>query len=138
MNDFSQTNCNVFKVDSKQKIVYGKALVPDREDSQGDIVSKEDVEKAAHNFLMNIQKAYVELYTNGINKTDASQIGFMHTVFKGIGGFGYVVESYIDKEDGSWVLATKVTDDKVWDMIEKGLITGYSIGGRGTRIPIKE
>jgi hypothetical protein len=127
---------NITKIDEEKRIVYGKALVPDKVDSQGDIVSKEDIEEAAHNFLINLQKAYIELLTFGVNKTNASQIGYMHRVFKGVGGFGYIVESYIDP-DGAWVLATKINDETVWKMIKDGRITGYSIGGTGKRIPIE-
>jgi DNA adenine methylase len=130
---FNQT-VDIFKVDDEKHIVYGKALVPDRVDSQGDIVSKQDIETAAHNFLINIQKAYAELVSSGANTTNASQIGLMHKVFKGVGGFGYVVESYIDPS-GSWILGTMVTDPTIWQMIKDGQITGYSIGGNGTRIP---
>jgi len=36
------------------------------------------------------------------------------------------------------VLATKINDSRVWDMVEKGEITGYSVGGRGRRIPVEE
>jgi len=126
---------DIAKLDTVQKIVYGKALVPNKLDSQSDIMTKEDIEKTAHNFLINLQKAYVEL-AQGNQVTKASQIGLMHTVFKGVGGFGYVVESYIDPE-GSWVLATKITDDSVWDKIVKGEITGYSVGGKGRRIPLE-
>ena len=125
------------KVDNVKKIVYGKALVPNSVDSQNDTVTKEDIELAAHSFLINLQKAYVELLTLGKQSTKASEIGFMHKVFKGVGGFGYIVESYID-ETGSWVLATKINDDKIWDMVEKKEITGYSIGGKGRRIPVEE
>lgn len=130
---FNQT-VDIFKVDDEKHIVYGKALVPDRVDSQGDIVSKQDIETAAHNFLINIQKAYAELVSSGTNTTNASQIGLMHKVFKGVGGFGYVVESFIDPS-GSWILGTMVTDPTIWQMIKDGQITGYSIGGNGTRIP---
>jgi hypothetical protein len=63
---FNQT-VDIFKVDDEKHIVYGKALVPDRVDSQGDIVSKQDIETAAHNFLINIQKAYAELVSSGTN-----------------------------------------------------------------------
>jgi hypothetical protein len=136
MSDQFKTYFDIQKVDSVKRIVYGRALVPDRVDSQKDIVTREDIEETAHNFLINLQKAYVELL-NGKQTTKASEIGFMHKVFKGVGGFGYIVESYID-DDGSWVLATKITDDRVWDMVEKGEITGYSVGGRGRRIPIEE
>lgn len=125
---------DIEKVDNVKRIVYGKALVPNVVDSQDDIVSKEDIEETAHNFLINLQKAYVELATRGKQSTKASQIGFMHKVFKGVGGFGYIVESYIDPE-GSWVLATKINDETIWKMIEDREITGYSVGGKGRRIP---
>lgn len=131
-----KTYFDIQKVNSEQKIIYGKALVPDKFDSQEDIITKEDIEETAHNFLINLQKAYVELL-NGEQETKASEIGFMHKIFKGVGGFGYIVESYIDPE-GSWVLATKITDDRVWDMVKNKQITGYSVGGRGKRIPIEE
>lgn len=135
MSDQFKAYFDIQKVDNVKRIVYGKALVPDKVDSQKDVVTKEDIEETAHNFLINLQKAYVELL-NGKQTTKASEIGFMHKVFKGVGGFGYIVESYIDPE-GSWVLATKINNDRVWDMIEKGEITGYSVGGRGRRIPIE-
>lgn len=127
---------DIAKVNQMKRIVYGKALVPDKYDSQLDTITKEDIEETAHNFLINLQKAYVELL-KGEQVTKASQIGYMHKIFKGVGGFGYVVESHVD-EDGCWILGTKVTDDKIWDMILKGEITGYSVGGRGRRIPIEE
>lgn len=132
---FNQT-VDIFKIDVMKQIVYGKALVPNKEDLQEDIVSKQDIENAAHNFLINIQKAYQELFSNGVQKTKASEIGLMHRVFKGIGGFGYIVESYIDDE-GSWVVGTKITDSAVWKMVLDKKITGYSIGGKGIRIPVE-
>ena len=135
MSEFNQI-MHITKINEEKRIVYGKALVPDKVDSQGDIVSKEDIEDASHNFLINLQKAYVELLQQGVNKTKASQIGYMHRVFKGVGGFGYIVESYIDSE-GSWVLAVKITDNNIWILIKEGKITGYSIGGTGRRIPIE-
>jgi len=127
---------DIQKIDLAKRIVYGKVLVPDKVDSQEDFVTKEDIEEAAHEFLINLQKAYVELL-DGQQTTKASEIGFMHRVFKGVGGFGYIVESYID-EEGSWVLGTKITDDRVWEMTKNKEITGYSIGGRGRRIKVEE
>lgn len=108
-----------------KKIVYGRALVPDKEDSQGDVVSKEDIELTAHNFLINMQS---QMYDK------PSLIGLQHQVFKDI---GYVVESYIDPIDGSWVLGTKITNDDVWGKVMSGEITGYSIGGAGERVPME-
>lgn len=136
MSESFKQEVSIFKVLEEKQIVYGKALVPNRIDFQGDLVTIEDVEESAHNFLMNLQKAYVELLTEGSSTTNASEIGFMHKIFKGVGGFGYIVESYIDPE-GSWILGTKITDQAVWKMIKEGKITGYSIGGKGVRIPLE-
>lgn len=132
---------DIFKVDNEKHIVYGKALVPNKHDSQGDIVSKADVEEAAHNFLIQLQKSYESLVKGAMSAVSSNnpeevkgQIGVMHRFFKGVGGFGYVVESYIDPT-GSWVLGTKINDETIWKMVKSGQITGYSIGGKGIRIP---
>jgi len=136
--DFVEEFRQVFdiqKIDEAKHLVYGKALVPGKFDSQQDIMRPEEIEKTAHNFLINLQKAYVELLS-GKQVTKASEMGYSHKVFKGVGGFGYIAESYIDPE-GSWVLVTKVTDPNIWRMIQNKEITGYSVGGKGRRIPVQ-
>jgi len=124
----------VSKLDKMKKLVYGKVLVPNTVDKQGDYITPEEIEKAAHNFLINLQIGYNKLKLGQELGHDVSQIGYMHTTFKGIGGFGYIAESYIDAQ-GSWVLVTKITDDKIWKQIVDGVIRGYSIGGKTLRIP---
>lgn len=113
-----------FKKDSEKRIVYGAALVPYEVDLQGDIETPEDIEEAAHRFLSGFQT-----------------IAEMHEKFKGIGD---LKESYIAPVDftlngvyikkGSWVIATKVVDDEVWDKVKKGELTGYSIGYSARRV----
>lgn len=116
-----------FKMDEEQRLVYGIVLVPDVEDLQGDIVSKEDIEAAAHDYLVNSRLIKAQHRA----PTDAD-----------------VVESYVSTVDiqmgkgiapaGSWIMVTKVHSNAMWDAIKKGDITGYSIGGLGTREPIQE
>ena len=115
----------IFKVDEMKRIVFGKVLVPDKEDSQGDIITKEDIEFTAHGFMMTIQQPHED---------DEAGIGHQHQI---VGGIGLVVESYINDE-GSWIMGTKVIDDTVWDKILKGEITGYSVGGVGVRVPLED
>jgi hypothetical protein len=115
------------KMDEEQRLVYGIVLVPDVEDLQGDIVSKEDIEAAAHDYLVNSRLIKAQHRA----PTDAD-----------------VVESYITPDDtqlgkgiapaGSWIMVTKVHSNAMWDAIKKGDITGYSIGGIGTREQIQE
>lgn len=106
------------KEDEEQKLVYGVVYEPDVEDSHGDVMSAEEIEKAAHGFVK-----------------DARNIDEQHNFESGV---GEVVESYIAPSDfdigehsikkGSWVLVTKASDE-IWEDIKKGEITGYSMAG---------
>lgn len=115
----------ILKVDAERRQVGGYALVPDLPDWQGDILSKEAVEKAAYNFLKNLS------HRNQLGQGS----GLEHVQFEGI---GYPIESFMDRDgihgvkDG-WFLKTQVVKDDVWADVKKGLIVGYSIGGKGTR-----
>lgn len=112
----------LFKLDDEQRLIYGVVLVPDVEDLQGDICSKEDIQEAAHDYLVNSRLIKAQHRA----PTDAD-----------------VVECYIAPVDipigkgiapaGSWVMVTKVKSQAMWDAVKKGDVTGYSIGGRGTR-----
>lgn len=121
----------LFKDDAKQ-IVYGVVLTPGLTDSQGDVVSADEIEKAAHRYLVeyrkhDVQHAEVTLGVNG-------------------NPFAETVESFIAPQDmqiadqpvlkGSWVIGVHVTDPDTWGRVQKGEITGFSIGGTGERVPL--
>jgi hypothetical protein len=113
---------DLFKYDEEQRLIYGVVLVPDIEDLQGDIVSKEEIQQAAHDYQ--IKSRLIKAQHRA--PTDAE-----------------VVESYIAPVDipigngiapaGSWILVTRVNSTAMWEAIKKGEITGYSIGGVGER-----
>ncbi|RLF98545.1 MAG: hypothetical protein DRN49_05730, partial [Thaumarchaeota archaeon] len=117
----------IVKVDKKKHIVYGVVLEPEVFDSQKDIVSAEEIEDAAHEFLAFYRK--IDLEHNYVTKKC------------------YPVESYIAPHDmmlgtekvkkGSWILGSKVTDPKIWKDIEDGVLTGYSIVGVAQRLPVE-
>ncbi|MCS3600140.1 XkdF-like putative serine protease domain-containing protein [Bacillus sp. JUb91] len=110
--------------DEEQKLVYGvvyepgSADKPETHDSHGDFMEASDIEKSAHNFILK--------YRNIDTQHDFNA------------GAGEVVESYIAPTDmevngetiikGSWVLVTKATDE-IWESIQKGNYTGYSLAG---------
>lgn len=109
----------VFKADDPQKLVYGIVYEPSVEDSQGDYMDASDIEKAAHGFM----ESYQHIDKQHDFETKA----------------GKVVESYVAPVDieigdtmitkGTWVLVTKATDE-IWDAIQKGDYTGYSMAGQ--------
>ncbi|MGM0215061.1 XkdF-like putative serine protease domain-containing protein [Enterococcus sp. AZ109] len=108
----------VTKADDPQKLVYGVVYEPDAEDAHGDYMDAETIEKAAHNFM-----------------EDYQQIDKQHDFTTNA---GKVVESYVAPVDmeigetpitkGTWVLVTKATDE-MWEGIQKGEFTGYSLAG---------
>ncbi len=113
-----QVNRFLFEKNDPQRLVYGVVYEPGQEDSQGDIMDSEEIEKMAHNFLK-----------------DYRMIDKQHNY---IPGAGEVVESYIVQDNfqkngesikkGSWILVTKASEE-VWEEVQKGNFTGYSMAG---------
>jgi hypothetical protein len=120
-----QKTVPIHKADVEKRLVYGVVSEPDTEDSQGDILSVDEIEKMAHGYLK-----------------DSRVIGEMHLTEAD----AEVVESYIAPIDykvgeetikkGSWVAVIRVNSDTLWEDVKTGDITGLSIGGTGTREPI--
>lgn len=128
----------IAKIDAAKKQIYAYALVPEKEDRQGDIVSKEDVEAAKNSFFRNL----------ALRNQKGSGIGGQHQVFEGI---GYPIGGDIDLDGsygrmlgiaaekcipGGWLLGIQVTDEEVWKKVEAGEITGISIGCLAERIEL--
>jgi hypothetical protein len=116
----------LWKSAEREGKVYGVVLAPDREDSQGDMLDAEDIEKACHRFMVESRKADVQ--HNGV-QAGADLIE------------NYIapVDMQIEGEDvtkGSWVQAWQITDPVVKQEIEEGKRTGFSIGGTGVREPM--
>ena len=115
-------NIPIYKSD-EERFVYGIVLQPDIEDLQGDVISQEEIAKAAHSFVENVQ-------TFGIQH---------NTISKKI----KLWESYLAPQDltiagqevkkGSWVMGVHVNDDEIWKSVKDGTLTGFSIRGKGNR-----
>jgi len=109
----------ICKRDEERQIVYGVVLEPDTVDGQGDVISAEEIEKACHTFMR-----------------EYKTVGFMHKEFN---RELYILENYIAPETlqfdsktvkkGSWIMAVKVEDPLIWDLIKQGKITGFSVQG---------
>lgn len=105
-----------------KRIVYGEVLAPDAVDAQGDRVRAGEIEDAAHRFLAR----------GGV-------VGAMHAPAPGV---GRVVESFVARENdpdftpGAWVLGVQLSE-QAWQSVRSGAWTGFSIGGRATRRPVR-
>lgn len=113
----------IVRKDALRHIAYAAVLVPGEPDSDGEMVTAAKIEEVAHGWM----ESYGNLdLQHTLNNVDAAP-----------------VESYITPADqevsigaktatlpaGSWILAAKVNDHKVWEAIEKQKLTGWSVMG---------
>lgn len=129
----------IAKLDDEKRLAYGVVLKPRPfVDSQGDLVPAEEIEQAAHRFL--IHSRLIDLEHKTVLPPEKAR----------------PVESYIAPQDitwrqngsppkhipaGSWVLVTHIPDDALWQRIKRGELRAYSIRGFGVRkrlTPAKE
>lgn len=117
----------IVKMDELNRVVYGAVYSPDEVDAQNHFMKKPGIQLMAWDFMINLQD-------------QKGGVDYMHNM---MAGAAYVVESYISRQDeyeagtllwtaGSWILATKIVNDQIWQKILDGEITGYSIGASGT------
>ena len=114
-------NINILKAEKKEeKLIYGIVYEPNVPDLQGDFINEIEIEKMAHNYLMNSQ-----------------EIGLQHQM--DISNGVKIVESYIASQDleinknkiikGTWIIACKVLDENIWNLIKENKLTGFSFSG---------
>lgn len=115
----------VLKADAEQQLVYGVILEPDTFDAHGDKVSAEEIEQAAHSYLVNsriigrqhMEKANAQLVESNIAPVDYELNG-------------------APVKQGSWVGVVKVLDPSLWQSVKEGKVTGFSIGGLAEKTPL--
>ena len=109
-----------FTKSSEEGIVYGIVYAPDEVDSQGDFANKDEIKKAAYNFMREGCGYRVDV-NHDMSPTNA-----------------YICESWIVKskdeffdEVGAWAVGIKIEDESLKEMVKSGDITGLSMYGAG-------
>jgi len=130
--DIVEFDVAVLAKSNKKQITYSVVYEPNRVDSQSDWADEEEIEKMAHNYLKN----HLVTVTPAVDLNHETELELEKAI---------PVESYIAPQDftineqtiakGSWVLAMHIPDPEIWEQVEKGEITGYSLRGKGLRIP---
>lgn len=116
------TKGRIIKADTDSHYVTGIVYEPMVEDSQGNYMTEEEITKAAHWFAKNGNAVDIQ---HCFEKCESVA----------------VVESYVAKCDmeiegqaikkGTWLMTAEITDDELWEAVQKGDITGFSMGGVG-------
>ena len=121
MGNFSSLG-KILKVDAETHYITGIVYEPLVEDIHGNFMTEEEIRKAAHWFAKNGDK-----------------VDLQHS-FEAVDGVS-VVETYIAPSDitigeetvikGTWLMTAEVTNNEVWEKVQKGEVTGFSMGGVG-------
>lgn len=126
----------VFAFDDEKRIVVGAAMVPNkmihRYDGQGNLYyvffSKKSIKQMADKFLKEKRTDETSVEHDGV-KLGSDKV--------------FVTESWVSEDPvldkshfygfelpaGTWFVAMKVKDDKVWKMIKEKSLTGFSVEG---------
>lgn len=117
-----QTYGRIVKADVGSHYVTGIVYEPMVEDTDGNYMTEEEITKAAHWFAKN-----------------GNKVDLQHS-FEPLDG-AVVVESSVTKCDmefegqtirkGTWLMTVEIQDEAIFQAIEKGEITGFSMGGSG-------
>lgn len=112
----------ILKTNEQTHFLTGIVYEPMVEDAHGNYMTEDEIVKASYWFAENGDK--VDLQHNFKKCASCS-----------------VVENWVTKSaetigntklaKGTWLITVKVTDPTIWNMVQKGEITGFSMGGVG-------
>lgn len=121
----------IAKSDSEQRLVYGVVLEPDVEDAQGDVITADEIERAAHRFMHKYATRRADLGTDHTRDVGRDRLAIVESM---VAPIDFTLGSQRVRK-GSWVLTAKVLDPALWAGVKQGVYTGWSIEGWGDRDP---
>lgn len=118
----------VTKMDDEKRIVYGYASVISKNgepivDRQGDIITAEELEKAASDFMLG-ERNGLTMHKGNPTTTIIHSFPMTEETKK-----AYQIESPYE----AWLIAVKVHCDETWDKVKAGELKDFSIGGKAQR-----
>ena len=112
----------IVKTDSENHFVTGIVYEPMTVDTQGDYMTAEEIQKAAHWYAKN---------GTGVDiQHDEKKLGGACVVESWIAKADFTVDK-TDVKKGTWLMTVEISDPDIWDKVEKGELTGFSMGGKG-------
>jgi hypothetical protein len=107
----------------ERRITYGVVLEPGIEDAQGDVVTAEEIEKAAHGWMLNSREFEEQHDAPSDSRVLESSLAPVDYDVNG---------EHVKK--GSWIVTSQHSEE-IWAKVKSGEINGYSIRGYGQRKP---
>lgn len=123
-------------VSNERRIVMGYAMIADKKiprfskerGAYNVIFNKESIDLIVQNFAINgLNKNSNEMHNTGVFANGVYALwSFQIDSSMGI----KAPEGFTTESDGSWFIAMRVENDEVWDKVQKGDYTGFSIEGK--------
>jgi len=106
-----------------KRIAYAAVLVPGELDHDGESVTKEKIEAAAHEWMESYQNVDLQHTLNNVGRPVESYLLPAEMTVKTVHGQEDMV-----LPEGTWILGSRL-DEATWEAVEKGTLTGYSVMG---------
>jgi len=120
---------SIKKTDEEKGVIYGIVYAPDQVDSQGDFATKEEIEKAAYDFMKSLNANNVD-----VEHSFRSEAAFVAE--------SWIVKSndptFPNEPEGSWAVAIKLEDESLKQLAKSGEIGGISMAGVAQRHPVEK
>lgn len=120
----------IVKIDRERRLVASVVYEPDVADAHGDGMSLDEIEKSCHGFGVRYGQGRGEMGTDHTEKASRLAIVPVETFLAPVDF--ELGDQHVRK--GSWVMWSKVLDDRLWKDVLSGVYTGYSFEGWGTRV----
>ena len=115
-------------IKAEKHLAYGVVLKPGVPDSQGDIITPDDIERAAHNWMKR-SRIYDHQHQTTLWEGEAIPVESWIAPFDLTPELGW--PKYTPK--GSWILTSYIPDPVIWEQVKTGKVKAYSIRGWGKR-----
>lgn len=128
------------KVDEDQRTVFGWASIVKMDgrpvvDRQGDYIDIEELSKSAYDYVVSSRKG-----GHQHQRTETGEPLHVSDMIESV----VLTPEKIEKmglppeTPQGWWVGYKVRDDEIWDAVKKGEVTGFSVHGKGRRIPMTD
>lgn len=108
------------KSTDEKHLLYMTVFEPEMEDSQNEIASAEEIEKACHRFMAEYRQEMVD--------TEHDQYQNRSIVVESFIKYGSHPD-FTETKDGAWCVVVKVRDTELWEKVKSGQINGISMYG---------
>lgn len=128
---------SISKRDEDKQLVFGWASVVSKHDEelvtdlQGDVITPDELEEAAYDYVLKSRDGGVQHAVTGVSTLVESMV-FTQEKWEALG-----VPSDVSKiMPTGWWVGFKVHDESVWKGVKEGRWTEFSVHGTGLRTPL--